>query len=373
MVLLASTTFSAAWAQVGDMFQEQAREKIELQKMHDEVKDIKSTINDAVQQLDQVQSQANSANNVHEVHLIAKEANLDINSKTSVACFTYNGRMPGPEIRVREGEIVRIVLHNQLRVPTSLIFHGIILPQSVSGLPRKDSGLVQPGASFIYQFAAPQRGTYWYHPQVVNGDQKARGMFGALIVEPRETASAVEKDWTVFLSDLSVPETGIPTTHHPTDFARAPQHSIALHTAEPFPSLAAAKVLTFYLMNGKSAPAIPPIELRKGERVRLRVINAGSQTVPLYLSGHRFEVVSVNGGDQLEPHLFRDTLAVQPSDRIDLEFSADNPGVWSLASEIPLQATNQGHFPGGIACVVRYSGEGGSSSTTGSAPLPSAP
>ena len=184
----------------------------------------------------------------------------------------------------------------------------------------------------------------------------------------RTRPSNTLKDKTVFLSELSVPETGIPISHHATEFARTPQHQIALHMAEPFPSLSSSRMLTFYLMNGKSAPAIPPIELRKGERVRLRVINAGSQCVPLYLSGHRFEVVSQNGGDLLEPHLFRDTIAVQPSDRIDLEFSADNPGVWSLASDIPLQATNQGRFPGGIACVVRYSGEGGASGTAGNAP-----
>jgi FtsP/CotA-like multicopper oxidase with cupredoxin domain len=110
-------------------------------------------------------------------------------------------------------------------------------------------------------------------------------------------------------------------------------------------------------MNGKAAPAIPPIELRQGERVRLRVVNAGQHAIPLYLSGHRFEVMSINGSDNLEPHVYRDTITLNPSDRVDLSFAADNPGVWSFASELLEQASNEGKFPGGIACVVRYSGQ----------------
>jgi FtsP/CotA-like multicopper oxidase with cupredoxin domain len=101
------------------------------------------------------------------------------------------------------------------------------------------------------------------------------------------------------------------------------------------------------------------MELRQGERVRLRIVNASPEAVPLHLSGHRFEVISTNGSDVLEPHVFRDTVTVNPSDRVELEFTADNPGVWSLASELMTQASNQGHFPGGIACVVRYSGVAG--------------
>jgi FtsP/CotA-like multicopper oxidase with cupredoxin domain len=101
------------------------------------------------------------------------------------------------------------------------------------------------------------------------------------------------------------------------------------------------------------------VELRQGERVRLRVINTAQHAIPLYLTGHRFEVLSINGGDSLEPHVYRDTITLNPSDRVDLSFAADNPGVWSFASEVLEQASNEGKFPGGIACVVRYSGSSG--------------
>jgi FtsP/CotA-like multicopper oxidase with cupredoxin domain len=197
--------------------------------------------------------------------------------------------------------------------------------------------MLEPGQGYAYQFMAKQPGTYFYHPQVNNADEKAEGMSGILIVEPRDKEKTFDKEILVVLSDLNAREGG----------AQSATRYRAVPPGQP-------GALHFSLMNGKCAPAIAPIELRRGERVRLRVVNAGQQSVPLYLSGHRFEVIAVNGSDALEPHTFRDTVTVNPSDRYDLEFTADNPGVWSLASESYAQTTQDGKFPAGIACVVRY-------------------
>jgi FtsP/CotA-like multicopper oxidase with cupredoxin domain len=272
------------------------------------------------------------------MHLFAKPATCELYPGLSADCLTYNGKIPGPPLRVKEGQLVKIVLHNQLKTPTSLMFQGLILPQSVAGLPHKDAGLVQPGAAFAYQFMARQPGVYWYHPQVVNQDQKAEGMYGLFIVEPK-SGQIADKEVLMLISQLKYS----PAAEH-----QALTPSDTVHGAE-----------AVFLINGKAAPAIPPMELRQGERVRLRIVNASPEAVPLHLSGHRFEVISTNGSDVLEPHVFRDTVTVNPSDRVELEFTADNPGVWSLASELMTQASNQGHFPGGIACVVRYSGVAG--------------
>jgi FtsP/CotA-like multicopper oxidase with cupredoxin domain len=232
--------------------------------------------------------------------------------------LTYNGQLPGPVIRVKEGTPVRIVLHNNMRAPTSLCLQGLVLPQAIAGLPRKDAGMVAPGATYAFQFTAPAPGTYWYHPQVVHCDQMARGLSGALVVEPTSSQPSYDKDVVLVLGKVTV------------------------------------ESKTFYTINGKSAPLIPPIELKSGERIRLRIINTSDASCPLYLTGHRFDVVAHNGSDLLEPHLRRDTVCVEPGDRYDLEFTADNPGVWSLASTIPAQTTTDGKFPGGFAVVVRY-------------------
>lgn len=322
------------------MAAEQAKEREELSKMRSEIRDIKSNMKDALDSMSELQNKAVEASkaneNAHELHLFAKPAAWELYSGMTADCLTYNGKIPGPPIRVPEGQPVRIVLHNQLKVPTSLVFHGIIVPQSVGGLPKKDGGIVKPGEAYAYQFVPSKAGTFWYHPQVINGDQKTRGMFGAFIVEPRSGPSE-DKDFTVVLSELNL-------------------GAAAEGTAHPVLPLKTASAHTYYLMNGKAAPAIPPVELRQGERVRLRVINTAQHAIPLYLTGHRFEVASINGSDALEPHVYRDTITLEPSDRVDLSFTADNPGVWSFASEVLDQASNEGKFPGGIACVVRYSG-----------------
>ncbi len=109
-----------------------------------------------------------------------------------------------------------------------------------------------------------------------------------------------------------------------------------------------------FLCNGKSAQSIPPLELKNGERIRLRMVNASQQACPFSLTGHRLEIVSQNGSDPIEPHVIRDTITIHPGERMDLEFTADNPGVWSLSSMNMSQCSFNGQFPGGFAMVVRY-------------------
>ena len=162
-----------------------------------------------------------------------------------------------------------------------------------------------------------------------------------------DTPSKVyDRDIVIVLNDLRVRPTQ-------PNAARSAAGRVAMIAVAPTKESGS----TLHLFNGKSAPAISPIEIKQGERVRLRVINAGQEPVPLCLSGHHLEVVSINGSDPGEPHVFRDTICLNPSDRCDLEFTATNPGVWSLASERYDQSTNDGKFPGGIACVVRYAAD----------------
>lgn len=360
----------------GDLAEEQAKEKEELRDMKREMDDINSTVDGAMGQLNELGQKFNNQQNAKEFHLFARESDWETASGSTVRCLTYNGKIPGPAINVVEGDFVRVVLHNQMKTPTSLQFHGIIVPHSVGGIPRTGAGLVPPGQSFVYQFIAKQPGTFWYHPQIVHPAQKQLGMFGAIVVAPKLRSRPIDQDVTLFVSEIRKSPRAI--SENAAAFATkkmtgqkigkgadAPAAAVAAPEEEPSKSnftatawtdgAAAPALETDYLINGKAAPHIPPIELRKGQRVRLRLINAGQEAVPLQLGGHRLEIVSVNGGDRLEPHVLRDTICLNPSDRVDVEFSADNPGVWSLASEVAHQSTHKGKFPGGIACVVRYS------------------
>lgn len=314
----------------GDLAEEQAAEKEEVRKMRNEMKDINSEIDDAMKKLGDVQNKAQQGEmNCREFHLLVKEKEIEVGGGKTAHALTYNERVPGPVIRVMQGEPVRVILHNQSKSGTSLYFHGLKLPHSVSGLPRKDQGIVAPGGAFAYQFIPQQQGTFWYYPQIVHSKQKDSGLYGMFIVDPQRP---------------------------PT---RSPNQDIALIFSQALAKKTTAQgsspAVNTYLVNGKSAPDIPPLELRKGELVRLRLLNAGKEAVPLHLSGHILEIVSTNGSDPLEPHVFRDTIVLQPGDRVDANFVADNPGVWSLGSLLSSQTKGEGSAPAGYAMVVKYS------------------
>lgn len=349
------------------MAAEQAKEREELQDMRQEVGDIKATINDAMRQMTEVNNQMKNQT-YFEVHLFAKESTVKVASDVQIAALTYNGKLPGPELRFNQGDRVRLVLHNELKYPTSLHLHGMILPGSIDGLPRPDSGIVKPGATYAYQFIANQPGTYWYHPQIIHGDQKAKGLFGALVILPKgnQRADTPDKDVVLVVGDMKAEFRSRDGKQTPavageskgTAKGDAASQTLSNSAMRLFAAIPSADkkpdATTFYLMNGKSAPMAPPIDVRRGQKVRVRIINAGHVAVPMHLSGHRFEVLARDGSDLLEPRVYRDTVTVSPGERVDLEFTAENPGLWALASEVFEQASREGRTPGGIACILRY-------------------
>jgi FtsP/CotA-like multicopper oxidase with cupredoxin domain len=396
--VLCTIILTPALAQEG-MAEEQRKEREELDSMREEVGDIKNTINDTMRQLTELNNQMKNQT-YKEAHLFVRESTVKVASDVQIAALTYNGKLPGPELRFVQGDKVRLVVHNELKYPTSLHLHGMIVKGTVDGLPRPDSGMVKPGSTYAFQFIANQPGTFWYHPQVIHGDQKAKGLCGALIIEPKEQSRSdnPDKEVVLVLSDLKAEYKGrsseLKTSSGVT--GKSAGEAKALPAPKPSAAAAASAALSksdaasdavspssgrlfsavavadkkqdathFFMINGKSAPLAPPIDVRTGQRVKLRVINAGQTAIPLHLSGHRFEVLARDGSDLLEPRVYRDTVTVNPGERMDLEFMAENPGLWALASEVFEQSSREGKTPGGIACIVRYTdmvdkpGEGG--------------
>jgi FtsP/CotA-like multicopper oxidase with cupredoxin domain len=318
---------------LGNLGAEQAVEKSELQQMRQQLKELKATTSDALNAFNKLDTSP-LKKGLKEFHLICKSATHEISPGKTIECLTYNGLLPGTPIRAKEGQLVRIIVHNQLDQGTSFHLHGMVLPESVDGIPNSQSGLIKAGDTYVYQFVAKPAGTYWYHPQIMHADQKVKGMYGAFIVEPDTTTKIIDSDVILILGD---------TTGNKIQVSA---------TSSAKPSINAASKIA-YLINGKTAPAIPAIEVRPNSRVRLRIINASQHAVPLHITGHKFELVSLNGnltGEQTTC----DTITCGVSDRIDIEFTANNPGLWSIGSELLEQSTNNGQFPGGIACLIRY-------------------
>ncbi len=304
--------------------------------MRQQLNELKVTTSDAMNAFNKLDTSP-LKKGLQEFHLFCRPATHEIGPGKTIECLTYNGLLPGPPLRVKEGQLVRIIIHNQLEQSTSFHLHGMVLPGAVDGLPNSQSGLIKTGQTYAYQFIAKPVGTYWYHPQLMHAEQRAKGMYGAFIVEPESPIKTTEEDIVLILGDTGANKLQV--------------SSGPAAVGKTVPSISSSRI--FYLVNGKTAPAIPAIEVRPNVRVRMRIINASQHPVPLHITGHKFEIISLNGnltGEQSS----RDTLTCGVSDRVDLEFTTDNPGVWSLGSELIEQSMNNGQFPGGIACVLRY-------------------
>ena len=134
--------------------------------------------------------------------ITAASANADIlgTNHTNTAVWAYNGTVPGPVLRMRQGEPVRILVENRLAEPTTVHWHGIRLPIAMDGVPGISQPPIKPGEVFTYEFTPPDAGTFWYHPHMDSLQQIGRGLSGALIVEEHEPP-AVDRDLVWMLAD----------------------------------------------------------------------------------------------------------------------------------------------------------------------------
>ncbi len=285
---------------------------------------------------------------------VAAPAEGEVGPGQMYRTWLYDGAFPGPEIRVQEGERLRVVLENHLPEPTTIHWHGIPLPNAMDGVPDVTQEPVAPGASFVYDFVAEPAGTYMYHSHV--GLQLDRGLVGPLVIEERAPHMSYDRDYVIVLDDW------LPSDPTPAS-ARASSGMENMRDMMPGmmggqPSIAgqqmplqdpARPAYAALLVNGKN-PADPPVfELRRGERVRLRFINlASATTFRVALAGHALNVTHTDG-QPVEP-VTVDALVLGMGERYDVVVEADNPGVWTLAA-----ASVLGH-PAPARAVLRYGG-----------------
>jgi FtsP/CotA-like multicopper oxidase with cupredoxin domain len=196
--------------------------------------------------------------------------------------WAFNGRVPGPEIRVRQGARVRIRVENRLPEETTVHWHGIRVPNAMDGVPHLTQKPIAPGETFDYEFACPDAGTYWYHPHQRSHEQVGRGLSGAFIVE-EAVPVAVDRDVTWVLDDWRLrPDASISG-----DFGN--MHDVSHN----------GRVGNTVTINGRVPDAFA---VRAGERVRLRLINAANARIfGLEFAGHQPLVVAIDG-QPVEPH-----------------------------------------------------------------------
>lgn len=213
--------------------------------------------------------------------------------------WAYDGTVPGPLVRLRQGEPVRLIVENRLDQETTVHWHGIRLPNPMDGVPGLTQPPIKPGESFTYEFTTPDAGTFWYHPHANSLEQLGRGLAGAVIVEEREPV-AVDRDLLWLLADWRL----------------NPQGEIAAGFGNRMEAAMSGRVGNTVTLNGRVSKEEP---MRAGERVRLRLVNGSlARIMALRFEGHRPMVVAVDG-QPCEPHEPKGgRILLGPAMRIDV-------------------------------------------------------
>ena len=255
--------------------------------------------------------------------------------------WAYNNQVPGPELRVREGDLVRVVFTNNLPEPTTIHWHGVNVPTSMDGVPHISQPPVPPGGTFTYEFIATPAGTRWYHAHFAEHKQLRLGLYAPLIIEPRDEDTRYDRDYTITFGEWS-PDALHPDHNRPNGGMGGMMGDDMMSTPDD-PNV-------LFTVNGKASPAAPPLLVRQGERVRLRFINASAiQKHVIRLEGHTMKITHVDG-NPLSPPREVDAIEIGTGERYDVEVTANNPGVWALHCVRP------GHAERGLKTLVRYEG-----------------
>lgn len=279
---------------------------------------------------------------------------------TVVTTWGYNGQVPGPEIRLRRGESVRARLTNALPDETTIHWHGVNLVNTMDGVAGLTQDPVRPGEMFEYAFRVPDAGSFMYHAHV--GHQLDLGLYGPLIVESDvEEPLPYDREYTLMIDDwrdgLGVTEPGAHSGAHSGahvprgafDFfgrrdddsespspesedseSDPPEDALPEAGANPGDRLG-GRVYPMYLINGRPAADPMTLEVRSGERVRLRLMNIAADTgFVVAIAGHRMTITHTDGMP-VEP-VEVEAVRLGMGERYDVVVTADNAGVWQLAA-----------------------------------------
>jgi manganese oxidase len=256
-------------------------------------------------------------------HLVVEEVEHEFAPGLRAYCWGYNGSVHGPLIEAVEGDRVRIFVTNKLPAPTTIHWHGVILPSGMDGVGGLSQRTIRPGETFLYEFTLRQHGTLMYHSHHDEMTQMGMGLTGLFIIHPREPESSPpDRDFALLLHEWD----------------------IAVGTARPDPNeMTDFNVLT---INGKAFPGTQPLIAKLGDRVRIRFGNLSAMNHhPMHLHGYHFQITATDGGpipeSAREPHT---TVLVPVGATRTIEFVADNPGDWALHCHMTHHVMNQmGH------------------------------
>lgn len=235
--------------------------------------------------------------------------------------YAFNQTIPGPRIRITEGDRIRINVVNRLPETTTVHWHGLIVPNDMDGPAHITQPPIESGGSYRYEFTTEQAGTYFYHTHDHLDRQQALGLYGALIIDPKDPQQEPRAD-----------------------------HEYVLQLQEwlkreglTYPAMLMEGTLpNYFTINGKAFPATDTVKMRVGETIKLRFVGSNNNFVhPMHVHGGPFTVIARDGNVVPEAARFdADTINVGPGQRYDVIWKARRPGKWLVHCHIPHHTTN---------------------------------
>jgi FtsP/CotA-like multicopper oxidase with cupredoxin domain len=239
-----------------------------------------------------------------------------------ITAWGYNGGTPGPLIEAVEGDRVRIYVTNKLAEPTTVHWHGMVVPNGMDGVAGLTQPAIAPGRTFRYEFTLQRAGTFMYHPHFDEMTQIALGMVGMFVIHPRARERRRVRDYALLLHEWKIP--------------------IGASRPDPL-AMFDFNVLTF---NAKAFPATEPLMAEVGDLVRIRLANIGPMDHhPIHLHGPPFEVTDTDGGPIPRSARHPDTTVLVPTGSVRvIELVATTPGDWAMHCHMTHHVMNQmGH------------------------------
>jgi FtsP/CotA-like multicopper oxidase with cupredoxin domain len=247
---------------------------------------------------------------VKEFHLVAEPVVREMAPGMKAHLWGYNGQSPGPTIEVVEGDRVRIFVTNKLPEHTSVHWHGQRLPNGMDGVTGLTQAAIEPGKTYVYEFSARRPGTFMYHPHADEMTQMAMGMMGFWVTHPKGShplIDPVDRDFCFLLNAYDIdPGSATPKVNTMIDF-------------------------NLWTWNSRTFPGIDTLNVRKGDRVRIRIGNLTMTNHPIHLHGHEFVVSGTDGGPTPKGSRWPEvTTDIAVGQMRQLDFIADEEGDWSF-------------------------------------------
>lgn len=307
---------------------------------------------------------------VKEFDLVAREAPWEIAPGVTVNAMTFNGTVPGPTIRVTEGDTIRVTVRNELPEATSVHWHGLHIPNEMDGVPPFTQDPIEPGETFTYEFAAPHAGTFMYHSHLNAVEQVDRGLYGLLIIDPQSPGGTkFDREFIMMLSAWMVDPT-MPSSEH-----EMPGGETMAGQTQPSSGQGGMNMdYNYFTINGKAFPLNDPWTVREGDVVRVRIANISNLAHPMHLHGADFAVVAKDGEAlPAAQQQVMNTLSIDAGETYDIVIVADNPGTWVFHCHELHHTENDGVEPGGLIQVIQYEGYEGAESPGDTEPATPSP